>query len=132
MQEKSSIGQIVLKYANFVMTAAFLLSVALQFNDPDPIQWMAIYGAAAAACIVSLRGKLRWQFPVLVGAVALVWAIALGPSALGRTTFGEMTASMQMVNLEVEEAREMLGLLIVFVWMAVLTIASRRSASKNV
>jgi hypothetical protein len=92
---------------------------------------MAMYGSAAAACILSLRGKLAWQFSTLVGTVALVWAIALGPSALWKPTLGEMTESAQMVNLEVEEAREMLGLLIIVVWMAVLTIASLQRTHKE-
>jgi hypothetical protein len=42
-----------------------------------------------------------------------------------------MTESVQMVNLGVEEAREMLGLLIIVAWMAVLTIESLRRTRKE-
>ncbi len=45
----------VFKVANWLMIAAFLFSVAVQYNDPDPIRWMLVYGLAALACILKLR-----------------------------------------------------------------------------
>ena len=57
----------VFKVANWLMIAAFLFSVAVQYNDPDPIRWMLVYGLAALACILKLRGRLSWYFPAAVG-----------------------------------------------------------------
>ena len=112
--------------ANWVMTAAFLFSVAVQYNDPDPVRWMLIYGLAALACILHLRRQLRWYLPAVVCATAFGWAASLAPDVIGRTTLGEMFQSFEMLNTVVEEAREMGGLLIVAVWMAVLVAVSKR------
>ncbi len=99
------------------------------YNDPDPIQWMLIYCLAAAACVLSLKSRLPWKVPALIGVVALVWAATIAPDVIGKTTFAEMFQSFHMINEVVEEAREMGGLLIVACWMAVLTVASWRSKS---
>ena len=117
--------------ANWVMTAAFLFSVAVQYNDPDPIRWMSIYGLAALACILKLRDRLRWQFPAVVGAAALGWAASIVPRVIGQTTFGDMFQSFHMINPVVEEAREMGGLLIVAVWMGVLVVASKKGRMRR-
>ncbi len=109
------------------MTVVFVFSVAVQYNDPDPIRWMTIYGLAALCCIWSFLGRLAWYFPAAVGVVALLWASLLAPSVIGQTSFSEMFGSIGMINLAVEEAREMMGLLIVAFWMAVLAVTWYRS-----
>jgi transmembrane protein TMEM220 len=115
----------LLRVANWVMTAAFMFSVAVQYNDPDPIRWMLIYGLAALACILKLRHRLPRYFPAAVGATAFGWAASIAPRVIGKTTFGDMFQSFHMINSVVEEAREMGGLLIVAAWMAVLLAASK-------
>ena len=40
------------KATNALALAAFLFSVAVQFNDPDPLRWVAVYGAAAIVCLL--------------------------------------------------------------------------------
>ena len=121
----------VLKVANWVMLAAFLFSVAVQYNDPDPIRWMMIYGLAAVACILMVLRRLRWYLPAAVGATALGWAASLAPDVVGKTTLGEMFQSFDMINTVVEEAREMGGLLIVAGWMAVLVVVSKRKGAEG-
>jgi hypothetical protein len=121
----------LLRVANLVMTAAFVFSVVVQYNDPDPVRWMLIYGLAAAACILHWRGHLRWPFPALVGVVALVWAISISPHVIGKTAFANMFQSFHMINEAVEEAREMGGLLILAVWMAVLTLFVFRTRTRQ-
>ena len=115
----------VFKVANWLMIAAFLFSVAVQYNDPDPIRWMLIYGLAALGCILKLRHRLRWYFPAAVGATAFFWAVSIAPRVIGKTTFGDMFQSFEMINPIVEEAREMGGLLIVAAWMGVLVLVSK-------
>ncbi|MEO6726888.1 MAG: transmembrane 220 family protein [Blastocatellia bacterium] len=121
-----------MKILNYVMTAAFLFSVAVQYNDPDPLRWMAIYGAAAAACVMAIQRRGEWLLPAAIGAIALVWALSYAPQVIGKVRFGELFEAFEMKDARVEVAREMGGLLIVTVWMAVLTVVSlRRRAAKN-
>jgi len=97
------------------MLALFLFAAILQYNDPDPIRWMAVYGLAAAACLLALFGRL-WTPPLALLALAgLVWAATLGVKVIGRQSLADS-----------EEGREMLGLLLVFGWMTYLAVESRR------
>jgi transmembrane protein TMEM220 len=40
-----------MRFLDLTMALLFAFAAALQFNDPDPIRWIAIYGAA---CVLSL------------------------------------------------------------------------------
>lgn len=121
----------LLRAVNVLMAAAFLFSVGVQYNDPDPIRWALIYGLAAVACILSLCGRLRWPVPATVGAAAWLWAALLAPRVVGRTALADLFQSFHMINEAVEEAREMGGLLIVAFWMAVLALVSWRAKSRQ-
>jgi hypothetical protein len=104
------------------MAVLFGLAAALQYNDPDPLRWMAIYGLAGLACLLALTGRLSRLPPVLVGLAALGWALTLAPGVVGRVSLGELFESYAMKSSPVEEAREMGGLLLVAAWMAVLAV----------
>lgn len=114
------------KVVNCLMTAAFLFSVVVQYNDPDPLLWMAIYGAAAIVCILTIKGRGWWPLPAAVGLIALVWALSYAPQVIGKVRFGELFEAFEMKDERVEVAREMGGLLIVAFWMAVLMVFSLR------
>lgn len=122
---------LAIKIANFVMAAAFLLSVVVQYNDPDPVRWMAIYGAAMIACILFAFRRLHWVIPVGIGLIALLWAIDWAPGVLGKTRFSEMFGAWEMKNERIEEAREFWGLMIVAGWMVVLSVVTFRSTKRR-
>jgi hypothetical protein len=115
-----------MKVATGLMGILFLFAVAVQYNDPDPLRWMAIYGLAALACGLSLANRLRRVMPALIGVGALAWAGTLAPGAVGRASLGELFQSYAMVSETVEEAREMGGLLIVVAWMGLLALVGSR------
>jgi len=107
--------------ANGAMALLFVASAAVQYNDPDPVQWMAIYGAAAAVCFAALRKPVRAAFPAALAIVALVWALSLAPVVIGMRA----AEIFQFRSGAGEEGREMYGLLIVSAWMAALAFTSR-------
>ena len=113
-------GHSKMKILNYLMTALFLFSVIVQYNDPDPLRWMLIYGLAGAACVLAIADRLNWMFPAVIGVVALVWALKLAPNVIGKVAFGELFEAFEMKDERVEVAREFGGLLIVAFWMAVL------------
>jgi hypothetical protein len=117
-------------WANVVMLVVFLLSVGVQYNDPDAPVWMAMYGAAALACLLFLLGRMHWGFPALIGLVALIWAGFLAPGVIGRVSVGELFDSMQMKTIVVEHGREMGGLLITAAWMTALAAVGRHRAGR--
>lgn len=112
----------VFSVLNWIMFAAFGMSVIVQYNDPDPLVWMLMYGAAAVATFLRFRGQLHWGISLTVGLIALVWAATLAPHVIGKVGFSEMFESYEMKSTPVEMAREMGGLLIITFWMGVLTL----------
>lgn len=113
-------SKVAWKIADALFLLMFAFSVIVQYNDPDPLTWMAIYGAAAVACVLSLVGKLPWWYAVLVGVIALAWAATIAPRVMGQVPFLDMFAEFEMKDIGVEESREMYGLLMIGGWMAVL------------
>lgn len=110
------------------MALLFAFAAALQFNDPDPIQWIAIY---TAACVLSLvmfvRRRLMMAVPIAVFAIAIAWAAVIAFGGPAASEYGHMFDAWEMKSPSVEEAREASGLLIVAVWMIVLIIRARRA-----
>jgi hypothetical protein len=111
----------IYRIANVVMALMFALSAAVQYNDPDPVQWIAIYAVAAVVCVAALRQPVRAAFPAAIAIVALVWALSLAPIALGQSA----AEIFQLRSGAGEEGREMYGLLIVTAWMAALAFMAR-------
>jgi hypothetical protein len=105
---------LALRVLNGALTLLFLFAAAVNFNDPDPVQWVAIYtaGAVATAWTAWRPTTLPWWAPLIVGAIAVAWAATLAPRVLGKVRFGELWAEFEMKNMLIEEAREYYGLCI--------------------
>jgi hypothetical protein len=121
---------VLFRLVNGIMAALFALAVAVQYNDPDPVRWMAIYGAG---CLVTLMAAIRGSAPLAasatVGLIALAWCVYwAGTSHADLRTYGHMFDAWEMKNEPIEEAREASGLLIVSVWMAVVALRARVKA----
>jgi len=96
------------------MTALFLLSAAVQWNDPDPVVWMGIYGLAAALSGAAAAGRLPLG-PNLGAAILFLVLTALwAPSLLGAR--GAAFTSFHMQAARDEEPRETVGLAICAGW----------------
>jgi hypothetical protein len=104
----------------------FFVGVVVQYNDPDPARWMAMYLAASAACFLGAFGKLKWWFAGTTALVALVWAVIWAPQAFPNVRIAEMFQAWEMKNERIEEGREFYGLLIIFVSMTILAMKARR------
>jgi hypothetical protein len=117
---------------NWTMCGLFLMSLVVQWNDPDPVRWMAIYGAALAVClVVALRGRIVAGVPVLVAVIALLWSVATIASGPAITAYSHVFDAWEMKSISVEEAREATGLLIVAVWMLVVVLGERGGSWKK-
>ncbi|MEH6570059.1 MAG: transmembrane 220 family protein [Halioglobus sp.] len=113
---------------NILFFIAFILSAAVQYNDPDPLMWMAIYIAAAGMCAAEFtKTQPRW-LPGLLLAVTLVWILSLLPNIVGKVSWAEIVGSIGMKSQAVEEAREIGGLSIVLVWA--LCLLTRQQLKK--
>ena len=119
--------------ANSLAYVAFLLSVLVQYNDPDPYSWMAIYSAAALVCVLFTARMLPVWFAVVVVLVSVVWGLMLAYSAVTSAqeiSLGAVFGSVAMMNERVELAREAGGLAIVAMWSAILAALAYRRSSR--
>ena len=109
------------------MVALFAAAALVQLNDPDPVQWVAIYTAAMALSFqAARRRRVPPAVPLALAAVALGWAYAIAARS-GTLDYFHMFDAWEMKSAGVEEAREVMGLLIVAAWMVVLGIRAIRA-----
>ncbi|MFT5681275.1 MAG: hypothetical protein ACI8RZ_002181 [Myxococcota bacterium] len=93
-------------HASFALL--FVLGALVQLNDPDPVGWVAIYLAAAAIAVWRRLGLC-----LLVGGIALLWAVNIGEAGLGPFDAEALFGDSAMKTEAVERWREVLGLLII-------------------
>jgi hypothetical protein len=102
-----------------VMGVLFVGFTSVQFNDPDWLNWVTVYGVAALLSFAATAGR-RWPWISAPYCIAvLVWSATLLPQ-VRNASFADIFGFTQMEAPAVEEAREGIGLLIVAVWAAVL------------
>lgn len=116
---------------NVLLAAGFAASAALQYNDPDPLRWMALYGAAAVACV--LHGRVSWAYLVsaAVALVALVWGVSIALGIERAVPVAHLFHPMEMKGGPVEETREAIGLGLVAIWMLVLLWLEWRARARR-
>jgi hypothetical protein len=117
-----------MKTVNIFLSILFLFATAVQYNDPDPVQWMLIYGSSAIICGLYVWKPISSIAPAITGVISFIWMILLlvilqdAPDPIiWADVFGE--AAMKTESIEL--TREILGLLIVGVWMTVLVFHKR-------
>ena len=99
----------MLRIANLVMIVLFVSWAYFQWNDPDPLLWMAIYGTAALACTLFAFGRLPEIAAAAFSACCVLGALYLA---------GRVVLERQFIFDEM--GREMMGLLIVAAWTGLL------------
>lgn len=115
-----------MRIANIFFAALFGFAVAVQYNDPDPLRWMAIYGAGLVACVLWEIRRMPRALAIAVAFAALGWTIW---SALGThltAPLGEALTDWHMHAGGSEELREALGLFLLSAWTAALAIRPKR------
>jgi hypothetical protein len=93
----------------------FAISVGLQVNDPDPIRWMAIYGAAGVVIGILPAKRTLVPIAIAVGLIAAAWGGYLGNQVFGVIKFSDLWLKMSEKGGAVEVGREAGGLTIVAV-----------------
>jgi hypothetical protein len=118
-----------MQYINTFFLILFLFSAFVQYNDPDPLSWIVIYGLAAFVCIFYLFKKIYWLIPAVTGGIAFLWMIILFPEISNTQEtiiWPDVFGRADMKTEAVEITREIFGLFLVFIWMAVLTLQGLR------
>jgi len=104
-----------LRIPNAIFSLLFGYATVVQYNDPDVLPWLLIYFAAAVICGISVLRRIPWRIPLAVGVIAALWMATLIPEAFGGDGFSGN-----------EVQRESGGLLVVWTWMILLALRTRR------
>ena len=102
---------------DYIFVAMLVVTTALQFNDPDPVYWVAVYGLGAVVPLLNSFGRHSQFLAALTIGMILSGMIYAAPGFfdyLQSGDFGSITGSMDGPARYVEPAREFLGLLIAF------------------
>ena len=105
---------------NTLFLVTYLLSAAVQYNDPDAPVWILIYLSAALMCMAHYRRRQPRWLPTSLLVVSLLWIGTLLPHIVGKVSIQEIVESISMQTKAVEEAREIGGLTLVAIWAGVL------------
>ena len=112
--------QNVMKLVSAGMALLFIAWAAFQYNDPDPFLWILVYGLAALVSVLYLIKRLPAALPIVFCTACLIWAIILAT----RITF-------EPPLIEIEEWREMMGLIVIATWMGLLSWMLLRATKTN-
>jgi len=95
-----------------ILAAVFALFAAVQYNDPDPLPWILLYGSVAVHFGMAAYRRANRIAIWLTLLASLIWAIALAPEFIGWLRMGAPTivGSMKAEAPWIEYAREFLGL----------------------
>jgi Transmembrane family 220, helix len=119
-----------MRIAALLMGVFFLFCATLQYNDPDPIRWLLVYLAASAQSFEVVSRVPEWWRPALLGAVTFAWALLI-LAGLEPWVVWRIFDQFEMASLQIEEAGETLGLLIISVWMLGVTRWARSHEHRN-
>ena len=107
-------------YVDFLAVVFFAMA-GLQFQDPDPVYWVAVYGGTALIALSKGLGRYSefWAAITIGGVVAgLIFAV---PGVLNFIEFGsfdELTGAMTASKPYIESTREFSGLMIALIVLA--------------
>lgn len=110
-----------MKIFNLLFCLLFVLSAALQYNDPDPYLWIPIYGYGAVLCWLAFRNKYYPRAYLAGIGVYTVYAVYLFFAADGvwdwltRHHAENIAQSMKAETPWIEDTREFFGLVILIV-----------------
>lgn len=109
------------KLDGLFLALVFLIFGFLQYNDPDGIFWMLVYGAAAVLSFLSYQKKIPRLLLLITAGVFILGAVYLWPPDYQGLSLkdGYTTA--------IEEARESLGLGICAAGMLWLVLRAKKN-----
>jgi hypothetical protein len=123
-----------MKIFNLVFILLFVVSAALQYNDPDPYIWIPLYLYAALLCYLAFRKRYRPLLYYTGLAVYFFYALVLLFSANGVLDWWNahdaesLVQSMQAEKPWVESAREFFGLVIMILVLVINMLWLRNTA----
>lgn len=111
---------LLFKILGYVFALLFTVGAVLQYNDPDSLHWIVIYGTAAVVSLLFALNKIGYIVPLVLGVLAFIGFVYLYP-----TNFqGFDLTDGDIVSVEL--GREAFGLLIISIVLLVFAFLSKK------
>jgi len=121
-----------MKGLDIALAGILAVCAVIQYNDPDPVYWVTVYGIAACVPALSIAGKRSELVAgIAIGMIAsgMLYAVPGFFDYLASGRWGTITGAMDGADAYVEPAREFLGLGIALAIVAFYVV--RRGANQN-
>lgn len=124
-----------MKIISSMLVLLFLVFALVQFNDPDPFLWIAIYLTMAGMAAATFFRRINAYIPLIVLVICGALIINVWPGTLqwmnsaDRRLIFDDIAKMQ--NIYIEEAREFFGLLISVVACLYFFLINRKAQPQD-
>ncbi len=109
-----------------IMSCVFAACIFVQYNDPDPVMWMAIYAIGLVLTLISIKGSLSQYWYLIAGIAMLATAVYI-MLQVENLNLMDVFSSFSMATNSVEEFREAGGLLIQGIWLTWLGVAGGKA-----
>ena len=125
-----------MKIFNLLFGVLFVVSAALQYNDPDPWLWIPIYLYGAVVCFLALRGRYPLNAMLVGIAVFMLYAVYLVFTDDGVVDWisehdaENIAGSMKASKPWIEDTREFFGLCILS-FVLLINYLSAKKGLKN-
>ncbi|MEP2058646.1 transmembrane 220 family protein [Maribacter litoralis] len=111
---------LLFKIIGYVFTVLFAVGAVLQYNDPDSLHWIIIYGVAALVSLLFALNKIRYIIPLVLGILAFIGFVYLYPADF--QGFDLNDGDIKTVEL----GREAFGLLIISIVLLIFAFRIKR------
>jgi len=111
---------LLFKIIGYVFTVLFAVGAVLQYNDPDSLHWIIIYGVAALISLMFALNKIRYIIPLVLGILAFIGFVYLYPADF--QGFDLNDGDIKTVEL----GREAFGLLIISIVLLIFAFRIKR------
>ncbi len=113
-----------MKIIKVILAVLFGIFAIVQYNDPDPWLWIAIYGIVSVLFILNITGWYNRTVIIVLLLIAFAYSFVYLPGVIEYFKLGEpgvLVESMQAKKPYIEETREYGGMwLIIFALLFLL------------
>ncbi len=120
---------------NIILTVLFVLFALVQFNDPDPLLWVLIYGSIALVSGLAVKGIYNQKVLLIMMVACIAGSIYYFPGLMELVSdhqVSDLTRSMKADQPFIEESRESLGLIVGFLALLYHYFKARKHPAKGV
>lgn len=110
------------KTVSYLMMAFFMMSLIVQFNDPDWLFWIMVYGAILVTTLLKTFKPAQWlQWVLLILVLLYGYGVFHWSDSFSHTSL-DAFKSVGMKDSVAENVRELWGLVICLVWTVVMGV----------